>query len=182
MTGLGNRRYLKERLSEERVRARRHPNQCFSVLAVDLDGFKAINDTHGHGAGDDALRFIARFFLSHLREHDICCRVGGDEFTIILPETDAAGARELRSRLRERLAEANAQLAIPLGLSIGIATWPTDGDDVDALLDAADLDMFRVKTRRRGPSGRSVTDPDIARRGGQAKALSSALGDEGAGS
>jgi diguanylate cyclase (GGDEF)-like protein len=156
LTGLGNRRYLKERLSEERVRARRHPSQCFSVLAVDLDGFKQINDEHGHGAGDDALRFVARFFVSHLREHDICCRVGGDEFTIILPETDGVGARELRARLLLLLAEANKKLSIALGLSIGVATWPSDGDDVDALLNAADFDMFRVKTTRRGPSSRSL--------------------------
>ncbi|MGB0591547.1 MAG: GGDEF domain-containing protein [Myxococcota bacterium] len=148
LTGLGNRRYLDKRLSQERFRARRHPHQRFSVLVIDLDGFKAINDTYGHAEGDAALCFIARFFEDNLREDDICCRVGGDEFTIILPETGLEGAERIRRRLFLGLKEANEGRRLPLSFSVGLATWPEDGDDVEALLSSADADMFQAKTRR----------------------------------
>lgn len=150
LTGLGNRRYLDERLREEMQRSRRHANPTFSVLVFDLNEFKSINDQHGHATGDECLRFVARFLEDNLREHDICCRTGGDEFTAILPESDASGAELLVARLRERLGRANATRQLPVNVSIGVATWPEDGGDVDCLLDAADRDMFRDKAHQRG--------------------------------
>ena len=104
LTGLRNRRYLDERMREEMQRARRHTNPTFSVLLFDLNDFKRINDEHGHAVGDECLRFIARFLEDNLRDHDVCCRTGGDEFTAILPESDAAGAELLVARLRASLA------------------------------------------------------------------------------
>ena len=150
LTGLRNRRYLDERLREEMQRARRHADPTFSVLVFDLNNFKNINDVHGHGVGDDCLRFIARFLEENLREHDICCRTGGDEFTAILPESDSLGAELLVARLRERLARANATRDLPVHLSIGVATWPEDGGDSETLLEAADRAMFRDKAHQRG--------------------------------
>ena len=150
LTGLRNRRYLDERMREEMQRARRHEDPTFSVLVFDLNNFKGINDVHGHGVGDECLQFIARFLEENLREHDICCRTGGDEFTAILPESDETGAQLLVARLRERLARANATRMVPVQVSIGIATWPDDGGDADALLEAADRAMFRDKAEQRG--------------------------------
>ena len=150
LTGLRNRRYLDERLREEMQRARRHTNPTFSLLVFDLNDFKGINDAHGHGVGDDCLRFIAQFLEENLREHDICCRTGGDEFTAILPESDSAGAELLVARLRERLARANATRKFPVHLSIGLATWPEDGGDVEDLQESADRAMFRDKAHQRG--------------------------------
>ena len=150
LTGLRNRRYLDERLREEMLRARRHKNPTFSVLVFDLNDFKGINDQHGHATGDECLRFIARFLEASLREHDICCRTGGDEFTAILPESDAAGAELLVARLRENLARVNASRELPVCLSIGLATWPDDGGDVARLLESADRDMFHDKAKQRG--------------------------------
>ena len=150
LTGLRNRRYLDERMREEMQRARRHADPTFSVLVFDLNDFKGINDLHGHGVGDECLQFIARFLEDNLREHDICCRTGGDEFTAILPESDGVGAELLVARLRERLARANATRSVPVQLSIGVATWPEDGGDADALLETADRAMFRDKAHQRG--------------------------------
>ena len=151
LTGLRNRRYLDERLREEMQRARRHSDPTFTVLLFDLNDFKRINDEHGHAAGDECLRFIAQFLEDNLRDHDVCCRTGGDEFTAILPESDAAGAELLMARLRERLARINATREIPVNVSIGAATWPEDGGDTERLLEAADRAMFHDKARQRGP-------------------------------
>jgi len=149
LTGLRNRRYLDERIHEEMQRARRHANPTFSVLQFDLNEFKRINDEHGHAAGDDCLCFFARFLEENLRDHDVCCRTGGDEFTAILPESDAHGAELLMARLRERLAVANTARAIPVHVSIGAATWPEDGGDIERLLQTADGAMFHDKARQR---------------------------------
>jgi diguanylate cyclase (GGDEF)-like protein len=151
LTGLRNRRYLDERMREEMQRARRHTNPTFSVLLFDLNDFKRINDEHGHAVGDECLRFIARFLEDNLRDHDVCCRTGGDEFTAILPESDAAGAELLVARLRASLARVNATRAIPVHVSVGAATWPEDGGDGERLIEAADRAMFHDKARQRGP-------------------------------
>jgi GGDEF domain-containing protein len=91
LTGLWNRRYADVRLAEEIGRARGVPGYRFSVLVADVDDLKGVNDRHGHAAGDQALRWVAGFLSQGLRSDDVCCRVGGDEFLVILP---ACGARQ----------------------------------------------------------------------------------------
>jgi diguanylate cyclase (GGDEF)-like protein len=120
------------------------------VLIVDLNEFKRINDEHGHGTGDECLKFVARFLESHLRDHDICCRTGGDEFTVILPEANAHGADRLIRRLREQLMRCNTSRTLPVQLSVGSATWPDHGRQPDDLLTRADEAMFADKSRQRG--------------------------------
>lgn len=148
LTGLWNRRYLNERLHHEIERARRHDAR-FSILVFDVNDFKAINDERGHAAGDQALVWTADLLAETFRDHDICCRTGGDEFTVILPGATAAGCAVLISRLRQRLEEANRERAWSLGLSIGGATWPEDGSTGDELLRTADAAMYEDKQRQK---------------------------------
>ncbi|HEX7950571.1 MAG TPA: diguanylate cyclase [Candidatus Limnocylindrales bacterium] len=148
LTGFFNHRFLHDRLGEEVVRTQRarHP---LSVLMLDLDDFKLVNDTFGHLFGDRVLTWTAELIRSTLRASDIPARYGGDEFAIILPETDADEAR----RAAERILEAFRQHAfvgeqrgpVPIGLSIGVATYPADGRYATDLIVAADSALYRVK-------------------------------------
>lgn len=153
LTGLKNRRYCDERLAAEVDRARRH-GAPVSVVVVDVDDFKAINDTHGHLVGDEVLRWVAAFLASSVREHDVVCRTGGDEFVVILPGVDADGAAHLVARVRRLLARAGVGPARRrLRLSLGAATSLGDVDAADTLLGSADLAMYADKARgRRRPS------------------------------
>jgi diguanylate cyclase (GGDEF)-like protein len=149
LTGLRNRRYLDERLSEEVHRAQRRSQGGPSILAIDLNSFKQINDTRGHAAGDEVLRWVASFLEATVRSYDLCCRTGGDEFMVILPSTDSDGVNRLARRLRERLCEENRQLLPPIGLSIGSSTWPEGGTTANAMTSAADAAMYLDKRRQR---------------------------------
>lgn len=149
LTGLWNRRYLEERLAEEIDRLRRQPAGTFGVLVIDVDDFKDVNDTHGHAAGDETLVRIARFLEENLRDHDVSCRTGGDEFTVILPGADGPGAALLAARLQDALERENATRPWPISLSIGVANWPGSGASVGKLLEAADQAMYRDKARRK---------------------------------
>ena len=148
LTGFFNHRFLHERLGEEVVRTQRarHP---LSVLMLDLDDFKLVNDTFGHLFGDRVLTWTAELIRSTLRASDIPARYGGDEFAIILPETDADDARSAAERILEAFREhafAGEQRGpVPIGLSIGVATYPTDGRYATDLIAAADRALYRVK-------------------------------------
>jgi len=149
LTGLKNRRYFDERLAAEVDRATRHETPV-SVLVVDVDRFKAINDTHGHQVGDDVLRWVGRFLTACVRDHDVVCRTGGDEFMVILPDANADGSARLVERIRRRLGHAGA--VGPCGrvsLSLGAATWDESCDKASVLVGAADLAMYRDKLARR---------------------------------
>ena len=101
LTGLWNRRYFEDRLQEELSRSRRAgPQRRFSLMAIDLDDFKAVNDAHGHAGGDAVLKEVGEFLIAHLRNHDIACRTGGDEFTVILPDLSASDCGGLVERLQ----------------------------------------------------------------------------------
>jgi diguanylate cyclase (GGDEF)-like protein len=148
VTGLPNHRSLKERLYEEVTRARRY-GRPLCVLMLDLDHFKAFNDTYGHAAGDMALRAVADALSAQTRHGDLVARYGGEEFVVALPETDAyAGAA-----LAERLCAAVVKLAAmadhanqrALTVSIGLAAFPEHGGDLDMLLAAADRAMYTAK-------------------------------------
>jgi diguanylate cyclase (GGDEF)-like protein len=150
LTGLWNRRYFDERIAEELDRARRNPARRLSIMIIDVNDFKRLNDTLGHAEGDRALAWVAAFLRSHLRAHDVCCRVGGDEFAVILPEVGEDGCETLTARLREKLAWDGTLPAFAIGLSIGTATLPTEVCSGDELMRAADRAMYRDKQRQKG--------------------------------
>lgn len=155
LTGLKNRRYFDERLDAEVDRAMRHETPV-SVVVVDIDHFKATNDTHGHLAGDEVLRWVGRFLSATVRDHDVVCRTGGDEFMIILPDADENGAGRLVERIRRRLAGAGAVGECGrVSLSLGASTWSAACDQPRVLVGAADLAMYQDKLERR-TSGRSA--------------------------
>ena len=148
LTGLFNARGFARRLHLEVKRARRY-QQPMSVLFLDVDGLKAINDRDGHRVGSDALRQVASVIRSEVRETDTAARWGGDEFTIVAPMTPPEAALSLADRIRSRVAEAGASR--PLTVSIGVAAHePGAGGvpaDIAALMRAADHAMYAAKAR-----------------------------------
>lgn len=148
LTGVWNRRYFEERLNEELSRSQRAgSSRRFSVMVLDLNDFKATNDRYGHPVGDTVLKDVGEFLVTHLRHHDVACRTGGDEFSVLLPDLSADDCGHLIDRLRSGLEAANAARQIPISLSIGAASWPEAGDSVDALLTRADEAMYADKHR-----------------------------------
>ncbi|MEE2779789.1 MAG: GGDEF domain-containing protein [Myxococcota bacterium] len=164
LTGLGNRRYLEQRLHEEIDRAGRRDDCGFSIVVVDVDDFKQINDIHGHAQGDRSLCWVARFLEDNVREHDICCRTGGDEFAVLLPDADEEGCDMMVERLREKLDLCIHSSQWPIRLSLGAATWPTDGASVETLLEHADRAMYHDKGSRK-----TQTSPPTAPKRGRAE-------------
>jgi len=155
LTGLYNHRYFHERLSQELKRAIRYGHPL-SLFMIDLDGFKAVNDRMGHPAGDMILRNVAKIILSNVRETDICVRYGGDEFAVILPETDLDEALALAERVR-RVVDSDPTLSVgqegegggahwKITLSIGAAECPRHARQRDALVAAADISMYHAKS------------------------------------
>lgn len=156
LTGLWNRRYFEERLKEEASRSERAgSSRRFSVLVVDINDFKVINDDHGHPAGDALLRWVGEFLTTHLRTHDVPCRTGGDEFTVLLPDIAGEDCVRLVARLREQLVAANRGREIPVALSIGTASWPEVASSCEALVQLADEAMYADKRRQKGQAQES---------------------------
>ena len=145
LTALRNRRYFDVRFQEELHRAQRSIEGHCSVVMIDLDDLKKINDLQGHRAGDQALKWVASFLEGELRQNDICCRLGGDEFVLLLPDTDVAGRRLVMDRIWDNLRSANARLPQAMRFSMGGATWPVDGASAEALYEKADKAMYRSK-------------------------------------
>ncbi|MHB8875234.1 MAG: GGDEF domain-containing protein [Myxococcaceae bacterium] len=151
-TGLFNARHLRSLLDMEVARASRfhHP---LSLIFLDLDGFKQVNDTHGHLVGSALLREVGELLSAAIRGVDFAFRYGGDEFAVLLIETDAAAARvigeRVRDRFRERTFPGGAGLEIGLTASVGVATFPDDAGTAVELLGAADRAMYRVKAQGR---------------------------------
>lgn len=139
LTGLGNRRTWRRALDEEAARATRYPRSS-AVVVVDLDGLKQVNDEQGHAAGDAHLQRAAAAVRAASRSVDVVCRLGGDEFGVLAPETGPEGASKLASRLRAELDAAGVRA------SIGVATAP-DGD-LEQAWQLADSEMYRHKRRR----------------------------------
>jgi len=149
LTGLWNRRYFEERLNEELSRSQRAGlSRRFSVMVLDLNDFKATNDRYGHLVGDTVLKDVGDFLVTHLRHHDVACRTGGDEFSVLLPDLSADDCGHLVDRLRRGLDTANAARRIPIALSLGTASWPEAGDTIDALMTRADEAMYADKDRQ----------------------------------
>ena len=158
LTGLYNRRYMESHLGTlvEQAAARGKP---LTVLVLDIDYFKAINDTHGHDAGDDVLREFAIRMRKSIRGIDLACRYGGEEFVVVMPETDMAVAAIVAERLRRRIASEPFAIeqggrSIEVTISIGIAGARAAGDNAAAVLKRADQALYRAKRDGRNRVGR----------------------------
>ncbi len=150
LTGLFNHRTFYERLAEEVKRAARYESPL-SIALIDLDDFKLVNDKHGHQFGDRLLTKCARALDDALRETDVICRYGGDEFSVILPETEKENAVQLMQRVQEAFREAGAKEGAPasFGMSYGIAIYPDDAPEPETLIRAADIELLGKKKQRR---------------------------------
>jgi diguanylate cyclase (GGDEF)-like protein len=160
LTGVANRRHLLQRLSEECARSERS-GQPFSLLVIDLDGFKTINDTHGHAAGDECLRHFTLMAQTRLRPGDMLARTGGDEFCVVLPSSSlreaAAIARRVLEVCRQDAAACTAK-DIPVAISIGVAEWDRGiGQFPDRLIAHADHALYAAK--KNGKNDLAVYDP-----------------------
>jgi two-component system cell cycle response regulator len=161
LTGLYNRRYMETHLSTlvEQSASRGKP---ISVLVLDIDFFKTINDTHGHDAGDDVLREFALRMRKSIRNIDLACRYGGEEFVVVMPETDMAVATIVAERLRRKIAGEpfpiqQGSKSIDLTISVGIAALNDAADNSAAILKRADQALYRAKR-----DGRNRVVPDAA--------------------
>jgi diguanylate cyclase (GGDEF)-like protein len=147
LTGLANRRRFDESLQRELSHSDRfgHP---VSLVLVDIDHFKRVNDSHGHEAGDAVLRMIARTLADGVRTVDLCARFGGEELAILLPQTTAGGAYELADRLRRRIAARPIcynETEIAVTASFGVASYPDLVRSRDGLFQAADAALYGAK-------------------------------------
>jgi diguanylate cyclase (GGDEF)-like protein len=145
LTGVGNYRALHERL----LAATADDPHRFALLTLDVDSFKEINELHGHLEGDRLLQEVGRVLQENVRGGDVVARQGGDEFSVLLPEADEAGAAMLARRIEEALASIEAADHQPVRASIGVAVFPQDGATPDDLLEKADVELRRTKERRR---------------------------------
>jgi diguanylate cyclase (GGDEF)-like protein len=161
LTQLYNSRYMNQVLRRESKRASRS-GRPLSLLFMDLDGFKSVNDTHGHLAGSKALVEAAAVIRGSARETDIVARFGGDEFSIMLPDTGSEGAAAVGERVRERIAAhpflAGDGLSLRLTASVGVATLPDVAASAEELVRAADMAMYQVKDSGKNGVRISLTD------------------------
>jgi two-component system cell cycle response regulator len=157
LTGVANRRFAVRQLHALLSRARRH-DQDLSVVLLDADRFKSLNDRHGHGAGDDVLRGLADRLRSRVREEDVVARFGGEEFLVILPDTGAEGAATAAEDLRASVAAEPfpvGRFALELTVSVGWATWR--GESLERLVARADRGLYAAKE-----AGRDCVRPSEA--------------------
>ena len=145
LTGIFNRRYFEMRVTEEIERARRYDN-TLSLVMVDIDHFKRLNDEFGHLLGDEVLRQVSNVFGQNLRKSDIVCRYGGEEFVLVMPQTPSEQAGSATDKLRKTVENWTFPgVARPVTISAGVATFPADGDDRDGLVAAADRALYAAK-------------------------------------
>jgi diguanylate cyclase (GGDEF)-like protein len=160
VTEVYNARYLLSTCENEIQRADRY-NNPLSVLFLDLDRFKLVNDEYGHLVGSETLRRLSRVLLNCVRQVDTVARYGGDEFTILLVDTDHAAAITIAERIRRTVAdycfETGRDGGLALTISIGVATYPEHGRDRDTLLDSSDKAMYRAKSDGRNRVASAAT-------------------------
>jgi two-component system cell cycle response regulator len=152
LTQVLNRRALTNRLGIELERARRYET-VMTMLMIDIDHFKVVNDTHGHLVGDDVLREVAAFLQATVRSVDLVARYGGEEFVVVLPETATAGAMIFAERIRQQIAHypfVPSEGPLSITASVGVALYPADGiDTVEELFARADDALYRAKAQGR---------------------------------
>lgn len=155
LTGVDNRRSFMDRAEREFIRAKRF-NKPLTVVMLDVDHFKRVNDSYGHGTGDEVLKVVARILAAEIRRHDVIARYGGEEFALLLAETDEAQARIMAERCRQKIESARLALkgaAIKVTASVGIASCPREGvEKIGQLIDLADKALYQAKE-----SGRNQT-------------------------
>jgi diguanylate cyclase (GGDEF)-like protein len=165
LTGLWNRRYFAERLGAELSRARRASGRPFTLMALDVNDFHRINTSHGPGEGDLVLRWVAEFLEKSVRAHDVCCRIGADEFALILPDMARSASPCIVQRLRDKLAAISARAPFLIGLSLGTASYPEEGSTFDVLVCAAEDARYKDKHRQASdssPHPRAITQESPA--------------------
>jgi diguanylate cyclase (GGDEF)-like protein len=164
LTGLPNRRSLFDHLSRELARATRMQSQV-ALIVMDIDDFKAINDTYGHHIGDQTLREVAVALHVLLRPYDLLVRYAGDEFVVVLSDCSLESAEAKRSELQQRVSQMHIQVRpgeeVRVAASAGVSVFPHDAATHEALLASADLRMYRDKASRRGTKANAST-PDPA--------------------
>jgi len=175
LTGLANRREFERVMEREVALAERHGRRL-SVMMIDLDSLKRINDRQGHRAGDGALRLVAQQLLRVVRASDVCARIGGDEFAVAMPETSIERAREVSARLRNAIRQTSfsAKFPEPVEVSAGVAEW-RPGQDWQKVDQVADTDLYADKRRHKAvrrwePEAERSTIRLLGRGGGRRKA------------
>ncbi len=153
LTGIYNRRFFDASLSAELNRALRH-QQRFSLVMTDIDFFKHFNDRYGHHAGDFVLRSVAQFIKQSVRKQDIVCRYGGEEFTVIMPQTAKTDAGKVMDRIRQKLSQTPFMLdpdkpAFEIHISVGVSEFPGDAQNETDLTNASDQAMYQAKNTGR---------------------------------
>lgn len=148
VTGVHNHRYLQERMRQEVARSARS-HSPFTVLMLDLDRFKPVNDRHGHADGDRVLHTIGATITAHVRTSDVVARYGGDEFVVLMPDTPVEYADQVARRIVAAIVERRHQMSdgseVGVGVSAGLAVYPTDGRTSAQLLQASDAAMYAAK-------------------------------------
>lgn len=149
LTGLYNRHYFDKKAQEELARAQ-HEQTPLSILFIDIDHFKKINDTYGHKTGDKTLRIVSKLVRSSCRKSDIVARYGGEEIVVVLPNTLTHDAVKVASEIRTIIArQTRTAMGFRVTVSVGIATFPAHGNSLKALLDNADKALYRAKREGR---------------------------------
>jgi diguanylate cyclase (GGDEF)-like protein len=153
LTGLFNRGYVDDRFTVELSRARRYHKQL-TIAVIDVDRFKSLNDNHGHASGDVVLRKLSSILLESFRQSDTVGRYGGEEFVVILPEIDLEAGRQKLETLRQRIAHTRIEIPhraqqVQITISVGLSSFPNDGEDAARLFSLADTRMFCAKRQGR---------------------------------
>jgi len=151
LTGVWNRRYLLNIAEKETQRSRRY-NRPLSVLMIDIDHFKNVNDTYGHAVGDDVLMTMTETIINYLRNLDILGRFGGEEFVVLLPETDNKAAVITAERIRVNIEQINIPVdgkSVSITVSIGVASYQKGDANIDALIQRADAALYQAKNQGR---------------------------------
>ena len=144
LTGLSNRRTLDVKMDELIT-----SNTSFSIILMDIDHFKLVNDTYGHGIGDEVLQYLALSMKAVTRSTDLCCRYGGEEFIILLPNTTMQGAFEIAEFLRMKLENTSSPTGNAITVSAGIAEFPTTETTSAKLIEIADQCLYEAKNKGR---------------------------------
>lgn len=179
LTGLKNHGFFWDRLAEELERARRY-DRPLAVVMIDIDDFKAVNDRFGHTKGDEVLRAVGKAIIDSVRESDVPCRVGGEEFAVIVPETDIEGAMAAAERVRLAVAGLELDTVGQITVSLGVALHPYHATNGTALVEVADRALYEAKRAGKNCSILASADMDeqdvIGALGPVVKALHVALG------